>query len=448
MTNRTDLTTGSIGGTLLRFALPFLGARFLQVLYGAVDLFVVGHFCGTSAIAAVNIGTQVMGMVTSGIIGCAMGSTVLIGQQIGRKDSRGTALAFGNTVSLFLVLAALFTPLMVCAASPAVRLMHTPVEAVAETRQYLLICSLGIPFIVAFNTLAAIFRGLGDSRTPLYIVAAACLFNVVGDILLGSVLRMGVAGVAIATVSAQALSSLVGAFLLRGRLPFAVDRALFALRTETAGRILRTGLPIAVQDVLIDIAFLILTVIANGRGLTASSAVGVTEKIINIFFLVPSAMLSSVSAITAQNVGAGKMDRVWRTMVCGMVFTSGYGCLVCLTSWLFTDGLTGIFTADPAVMALAGTYLRSYSIDCIIVGITFCANGALCGLGRSLVPFAHNIISIFTVRIPLAWLLSRAYPDSLFPMGLACPLGSLVSVFILAGYALYCRRNRKNFYNS
>lgn len=445
MANRTDLTAGSIGGTLLRFALPFLGARFLQVLYGAVDLFVVGHFCGTSAISAVNIGTQIMGMVTSGIIGCAMGSTVLIGQQIGRKNNRGTALAFGNTVSLFLLVAALLTPLMVWAAAPAARLMNTPAEAMAETNQYLFICSLGIPFIVAFNALSAVFRGLGDSRTPLTIVAAACLFNVVGDLVLGGLLQMGVAGVAIATVSAQALSSLIGAFLLRGKLPFSIDRTLFPLRADSAGRILQTGLPIAVQDVLIDIAFLILTVIANGRGLIASSAVGVTEKIINIFFLVPSAMLSSVSAITAQNVGAGKMDRVWRTMVCGMVFTSGYGCVVCLASWLFTDSLTGIFTADPAVIALAGTYLRSYSIDCILVGINFCANGALCGLGRSMVPFVHNIISVFTMRIPLAWVLSRAYPGTLFPMGLACPLGSLLSTFILAGYALYCRRKKNTF---
>lgn len=435
MKKELDLTQGNVLGILVRFALPFLFASFMQAFYGAVDLYVVGRFGGAADIAAVNIGSQVMQIITSFIIGISMGVTVRLAHHIGSKDHLEAASTVGSAIMLFIGIALAVTPLMAWQSSNIVLLMETPADAAARTANYVLICAIGSPFIIAYNVIAAILRGVGDSKTPMYFIGVACVVNVAGDFALVGGFHMGVAGAALATVLAQTISSLCGIiYLVHHGFPFDFQKKHIKWKSASVKRILVVGLPIAMQDTLINIAFIALTVIANFRGLIASSAVGVTEKLIMFMFLVPSAMLSAISAITAQNMGAGKKDRAARTVKYGIVITAVFGAVMCAASWLMPDALTGIFTKDPAVIKAAGEYLRTYSIDCILVAFTFCVNGYLCGQDKSMVTFVHNTISIFVMRIPAAYLLSKLYADSLLPMGLASPLGSVLSILILLGY--------------
>lgn len=443
MKKELDLTQGNVLNILIRFALPFLFASFMQAFYGAVDLYVVGRFGGAADIAAVNIGSQVMQIITSFIIGISMGVTVRLANNIGSRNDTEAAYTVGNTIILFAGIALIITPLMIWQSNNIVLLMETPADAIERTAIYVLICSIGLPFIIAYNVIAAILRGVGDSQTPMYFIGVACVVNVAGDFLLVGALHMGVAGAAIATVSAQTVSSLCGiVYLIHHGFPFDFRKKYIKWRSRSVQRITIVGLPIAMQDTLINIAFIMLTVIANFRGLIASSAVGVTEKIIIFMFLVPSAMLSAISAITAQNMGAGKKERAALTLKYGIIITASFGTVMCAISWLMPDTLTGIFTKEPTVIEAAGEYLKSYSIDCILVGFTFCLNGYLCGQDKSIVTFIHNTISIFAVRVPVAYILSKLFADSLFPMGLASPMGSVLSILILIGYFAYTKKRR------
>lgn len=433
-----DLTAGDYRKTLIAFAVPFLLANMLQALYGATDLFVVGRYDQASAIAAVNIGSQIMQMISGFIIGCSVGTTVLLGRSVGASDEKGKKAALAATLKFFLLFALIASPTMLLLSSRAVQWMQTPQDACREALTYVRICSLGIPFITVFNVVSAIFRSFGDSRTPMRIVLIACITNIAGDFFLTGYLGLGTAGVAAATVSAQGISSIIALFALR-RQGIRCRASLQEICRSHTGSLVSIGLPIAMQDTLINVSFMVLTVIANERGLIASSAVGITEKIIGFMFLVPSAMLSAITAITSQNMGAGKKERAIRSLRFGIIITTSFGVVMCLLANTVPSLFTGIFTRDHDIIQAADEYFRTYSIDCILVGFTFCINGYLCGIGKSSVTFMHNVISIFTVRIPCAWLLSSRFPDTLSPMGLASPLGSVMSLLILAIW-YHCRK--------
>ena len=460
----TNLTEGNVKRVLLSFAVPFFISYAMQAAYGAVDLFVVGKFCQTSAVSAVSIGSQAMQLITSFVVGISMGITVLIGRSSGENDRAMIKKTIQSSVWILIILSFVLTLLMLLNGQTIAVWMQTPAKALAETKTYIHICSIGIPFIVMFNVNAAIMRGMGNSKTPMQIVGISGLCNVVGDFILSGMLHNGVAGVAVATAASQAVSALISLIALR-RLESASSR--IALEHPDSGssritlehpdsdschfpfapdgyctkKIFAVGLPIAMQDTLINISFMILTLVANVRGLEASSAVGIVEKLISFMFLVPSSMMSAVSTFTAQNSGAHKYDRIHECIIFSIVVTAGFGALMCLISWTIPDILTSIFTKDPRVIEYAGEYIRSYSIDCILVGVTFALNGYLNGIGNSLVTFIHNTLAIFAVRIPAAFLLSSMFPDTMFPMGFASPLGSLFSIIFLVVY--FSVKNKK-----
>ena len=459
-----NLTEGNVKRVLLSFAVPFFISYAMQAAYGAVDLFVVGRFCQTSAVSAVSIGSQAMQLITSFVVGISMGTTVLIGRSSGENDRAMIKKTIQSSVWILIILSFVLTLLMLLNGQTIAVWMQTPAKALAETKTYIHICSIGIPFIVMFNVNAAIMRGMGNSKTPMQIVGISGLCNVVGDFILSGMLHNGVAGVAVATAASQAVSALISLIALR-RLESASSR--IALEHPDSGssritlehpdsdschfpfapdgyctkKIFAVGLPIAMQDTLINISFMILTLVANRRGLEASSAVGIVEKLISFMFLVPSSMMSAVSTFTAQNSGAHKYDRIHECIIFSIVVTAGFGALMCLISWTIPDILTSIFTKDPRVIEYAGEYIRSYSIDCILVGVTFALNGYLNGIGNSLVTFIHNTLAIFAVRIPAAFLLSSMFPDTMFPMGFASPLGSLFSIIFLVIY--FSVKNKK-----
>lgn len=435
---KNELTEGRIGPALMRFAGPFLLASFLQALYGAVDLFVVGRYADSAAVSAVAIGSQVMQTVTWIIMGIAMGGTVLIAQKIGEKNEEGSAQAVGTVAVLFAMIALVLTLVMALAAKSAVALMETPPEAVDAAVAYIFICSCGLPFISGYNGVSGIFRGMGDSKTPVYFIAIACVINVAGDFLFTGAMHMGAAGAALATVSAQAISFLAALwYMYKKGFPFPFHRRHLRLQKKAALAILKVGFPIALQDALVNVSFLIITAIINTMGVTASAAVGVVEKIIGFAMLPPGAIASAVATMTAQNIGAGKADRAKKSLWYGISFSLIFGVLICTYIQFFAQSVTAIFTKDSAVIVAAAQYLRAYSYDCILVSFVFCLNSYFSGRSLAVIPFIHSMIATFLVRIPATYVLSRFAGGSLFPMGLAAPAASAVSIVICLGFMFW-----------
>ena len=428
-----NLTTGSVFGNIVRFSLPYLFSYFLQTLYGMADLFIIGQYADASGTTAVSVGSQVMHMLTLMIVGLAMGATVTIGQAVGARDQKSAARYTGNTMTLFLVLSVAVTGLLLALARPIAAVMSTPAEAVSGTVAYLRICFLGVPLITAYNIIASVFRGLGDSKRPMYFIAVACAVNIALDYLFIGALHMGPAGAALGTTLAQAVSVAVSLAVMRcARGGIALTRDDFRPQRAVIGRILRIGVPIALQDGLIQIAFLFITVIANRRGLTDAAAVGIVEKIISFLFLVPSSMLSTVSALGAQN-----------TLWYAIAVAFGFGVLISVVIQFVAEPVVALFTHDAAVVAAGGPYLRGYILDCCFAGVHFCFSGYFCAIGRSELSFVHNITAVVLVRVPGAYLTSRYFPATLLPMGLATAAGSLLSVIICVIAFLVLRRHGK-----
>lgn len=314
---------------------------------------------------------------------------------------------------------------------PIVLVMSTPSEAVSGTVAYLTICFIGIPFITAYNIISSIFRGLGDSKSPMYFIAVACAANITLDYLFMGALHLGPSGAALGTTLSQTLSVILALIAIRKRdTGIRLTRSDLSPQTAVMGQILKIGVPIALQDGFIQIAFIIITIIANRRGLEAAAAVGIVEKIISFLFLIPSSMLSTVSALGAQNIGAGKQKRAEQTMWCAALIAVVFGLIVAITIQFISVPVVGLFTTDAEVARLGGQYIRGYIWDCIFAGVHFTFSGYFCACGRSEFSFLHNIIAILLVRIPGVYLTSIWFPDTLFPMGITTACGSLTSIII------------------
>lgn len=440
-----SLTDGPIGPTLLRFAVPFLLASLLQALYGAVDLFVVGQYADSAAVSAVAIGSQLMQTITGIVLGISMGGTVLIGQCIGEKNDEGAAKCVGTITVLFVIIAIILTPIMIFGTNLSVSLMHTPDEAVNFARQYIFICACGIPFIVGYNAVSGIFRGIGDSKTPMYFIAIACVVNIVADFVLVGGFNMGAAGAAIATILAQGISLIISLIFIRKRgFSFKFNKSYVRIDKYSVGRILKVGSPLALQDALVNISFLLITVIVNGMGLVASASVGVVEKIIIFAMLPPTAFASAVATMTAQNMGANKPERAVKSLKYGIGYSLIFGIAVCIYCQFLPHIITGIFTKDTEVIASAAMYLKSYSFDCMLVAFIFCMNSYFSGCGRSMIAFIHSMIATFGVRIPMSYFISKTANVSLYKMGLASPIASFISVAICLGYFMWLKKQKEN----
>ena len=441
-----NYTTGSVYKNVLLFSLPYLLSYFLQTLYGMADLFIIGQFEGVASTTAVSVGSQVMHMLTVMIVGLAMGTTVSIGQAVGSGNRKQAAQSIGNTVILFMIVSVLLMAVLLILVHPIVSVMSTPDEAVDGTVAYLTICFIGIPFITAYNIISSIFRGMGDSRSPMYFIAVACAANIGLDYLFMGALHLGPAGAALGTTISQAVSVIVSLIVILKKRSIVLEKNDFSPRRAVMGKVLRIGVPIALQDGLIQIAFIVITIIANRRGLNDAAAVGIVEKIISFLFLVPSSMLSTVSALGAQNFGAGKPERAVQTLRFAILIAAGFGLVVSIVMQFAAEPVVSLFTDRNAaggadVIRLGGQYLRGYIWDCIFAGIHFSFSGYFCACGKSGLSFLHNIIAIMLVRVPGVYLTSQLFPTTLLPMGLATAAGSFVSVLIcVAAFAVIRRK--------
>lgn len=425
-----NLTTGSVWKNIICFSLPYLLSYFLQTLYGMADLFIIGQFAGVAEITAVSVGSQVMHMITVMIVGLAMGSTVIIARAVGASNHDEASKTVGNTATLFMLLSLIIGAVLILLVRPITLAMSTPTKAFNGTVNYLIICFAGIPFITAYNIISSIFRGLGDSKSPMYFIAAACFANIILDYLFIGALHLGPAGAALGTTLSQAASVVIALIAIIKRKSIILKKSDFILHRKVTSPILKIGFPIAAQDGFIQISFIIITIIANRRGLNDAAAVGIVEKIMSFMFLVPSSMLSAVSALAAQNIGAKKYDRAYSTLRYAIMISSGFGLVMAVVIQFTAASVVALFTSNAVVAILGAQYLKGYIWDSFLGGIQFCFSGYFCALGKSELSFMHNLAAIILVRIPGAYFMSKLFPDNLYPMGLATACGSLLSVAI------------------
>ena len=444
MNDKADFTQGSILKKLVFFMLPVLGALILQAAYGAVDLLVVGRFGSTSGLSAVSTGSQVLNLVTFVVIQFAMGITVLIARYLGEKKPQQIGAVIGGAVVVFALISIGLFIIMVCFARPISILMQAPTEAVDLTSQYVRICGSGIFFIVAYNLMSAIFRGLGDSKSPLLFVLVACIVNVIGDLFFVAVLHKDAAGAAVATVMAQALSVVFAVILLlKKELPFVIKKSNFRFNLQCK-KFLKIGLPLALQECLTQLSFLALCAFINRLGLEASSGYGVACKIVNFAMLVPSALMQSMASFVSQNVGAGKTKRAKKSMFTGIGVGLTVGFFVFLLVLFKGDMLAGFFSTDAGVVQKGYDYLKGFALETIVTAVLFSMVGYFNGNNKTLWVMAQGLIQTLLVRLPLAYFMSIQPNASLTKIGLAAPISTIVGIILNIGFFLYLERaNRK-----
>lgn len=413
-------------------------------MYGAVDLLIVGKFASSADVSAVSTGSQIMTTLTTLISSFAMGTTILLGQQIGsgRKEEGGKTV--GTAVVMFACIAVVISLLLVGLAPQVCRIMNAPAEAFSQTASYIRICGGGMLVIVAYNLIGCNFRGLGDSRTPLITVAIACVCNIAGDLLLCAVFQMGTTGAAIATVFAQVIS-VVASFLLirRKELPFTIKKENMRIHKTYLRQMVNLGAPIALQDLLVSISFLIILAIVNAMGVTASAGVGVAEKVCAFIMLISSAFMQSMSAFVAQNYGAGHMHRARKALHYGVVVSFAIGVLMFVLTFFHGDSMAGIFSSDAEVIFAAADYLKAYAIDCLFTSIFFCYTGFYNGIGKTRFVMIQGILGAFCVRVPVSYLMSLQPNASLFHIGLATPMSSILQLILCIGFMLIMKKRGK-----
>lgn len=440
--DKTDFTRGSIIKKLVTFMMPILGALILQAAYGAVDLLVVGRYGSTSGLSGVSTGSQVLNLVTFVVTQLAMGITVLIGRYLGEKRPEQIGSVIGGATVVFAGISIVLFILMVGFAHPISVLMQAPEEAVALTANYVRICGSGIFFIVAYNVLSAIFRGLGDSKSPLLFVLVACIINIIGDLALVAGLHMDAAGAAIATVAAQGCSVVFAiVILLKKDLPFSITKKDFRWNVQ-CNQFLKIGLPLALQELLTQISFLALCAFVNRLGLEASSGYGVACKIVNFAMLVPSALMQSMASFVSQNVGAGKTKRAKHTLYTGVGVGLAVGCVVFMLVMFKGDLLAGFFTTDAAVVQRAFEYLKGFATETLMTAILFSLIGYFNGNNKTVWVMTQGVFQTLLVRLPFAYVMSIQPNASLTMIGLAAPVSTTVGVIMSVIY--YICINRKS----
>lgn len=438
---------GSVFGALIRFALPVLGALILQAAYGAVDLLVVGQFGDASSISAVGTGSTFMQMITFIITSLAMGSTVIIGQHIGEEKSKKAGDAIGTTIILFVILGVVLTVILELFARNIVEILQVPEASVDKAITYVRICSGGILIIIAYNVISSVLRGVGNANLPFLFVGIACVVNIAGDLLFVGAFHMDVAGAALATVLAQLVSVLMSIVVIRRqKLPISFSMKQCRVYSKELKKILNVGVPIAIQETTVQISFLVINSIINNMGLMPSAGYGVAQKIVSFIMLIPSAIMQSVSAFVAQNIGAGKEDRARKGFFTAMFTGCSIGIVIFLLGFFGGSQLSSLFTQDAEVIAQSADYLKGFSVECILTCALFSSIGYFNGCGKSIPVMVQGITSACFIRIPVSIFMSRLPNASLMMVGLATPITTVYGIIFFIICFAWVWRSRQDTY--
>ena len=440
MEGKSDFTSGSILRKLTSFMFPILGALILQAMYGAVDVMMVGWFGSTEGLSGVSTGSSIINLITFVLTGLAMGITVIIGRCLGEKNEERIGSVIGNAIAFFALIGVILTVLIVFFARQIAILMRSPMEAVEETANYVRICGAGLLFIIAYNVISCIFRGLGNSRLPLIFVLIACITNIIGDYVLIAVFNMDESGAALATVAAQAVSVILSLIILRReKLPFSLKLSDIRLSGQIRD-LLKVGTPVALQELLTQISFLALVAFINRIGLDASSGYGVANKIVSFVMLIPSAIMQSMSSFVAQNVGAGREERARKAMFTGMVIGMAIGMIVFYFTFFHGDLVSAVFSRDSHVITRSAEYLRGFALEAVVTSILFSFIGYYNGHQKTVFVMIQGLLQTLLVRLPVAYLMSSEPDPSLTRIGMAAPLATIFGILINLIYFIHFQK--------
>lgn len=445
--DKNDLTEGSILKTLVSFAVPFLLANVLQSLYGAVDLFVVGKYCGAESVAAVSTGTQVTQIITSLISGLTLGSTIVIGKYTGQKDYKQVTRTIGTTLTVFFFVAVALTAMMLIFEAPLLTLLKTPDESFGLTMEYVATCAWGIVFICGYNAISSILRGYGDSARPMIFVGISCLINVILDFVFVKYFHLNVRGTALATIISQAVSMMIAiVYLKKGQFLFDFKPSSFKITGRLAKELAIVGIPISFQEMMVRISFLYLMAVMNSCGVYAASIVGISSKYDVFAMLSATSMANALAAITAQNMGAGKMERARKSLWYGLAFALSVSLVFWAWAQINPQSMIRVFSTDENVIAAGIPFFKSCSYDYILVAIVFCLNGYLNGRQKTVWTMVSCSAGALLLRIPMVYFFGRNFADNLGMLGKIAPIVSGIMACYTLIYVLYEGRNQRNLY--
>lgn len=439
-----DLTKGSITKTLLRFTAPFLLANVLQTLYGIVDMFIVGRFADSAELSAVSIGSMLMMMVNFLVMGLGTGGTVLVGQMLGAKREKDMRETISTVFCLLPIASVIIMALFMAFRVPLLQLIQTPAESFAGAEAYLRICLFGLVFTGLYNAIAAVLRGMGESKLPTLFVGISCVLNIIGDIFCVGTLGMGAAGAALATTVSQAMSVVIGlVYLRRSKFPFDFRLSSFRMKKDKVKALLAIGLPAAAQETLISLSFVVLEALINRMGYIATAAAGVDDRIFNMAVIPATAFSAAIAAMVAQNTGAGKPERSHKCLAIGAAFSLAIGVLVFLVMAIIPDKVIGIFTPDPQVIALGVEYMTFCKYEFLECAIAFCITGYINGIGHTRYTMAINIFSSIVIRLPLVYFISMMEGATLYHIGFALPIASGIQLLLATGFLVFAKSERE-----
>lgn len=439
----SDFTQGRILFPLIKFTLPLMLAIFLQTMYGAIDLLVVGRFGTAADVSAISTGSYIMMAITFIIADTAMGLTILLGRKIGARETEEAGNVIGSGILLFTVISLIITVVMLLSAPLLSRAMMIPGEAFASCNNYIRICSSGALFIVGYNLIGAIFRGLGNSRLPLIVVAIACFFNIVGDLIFVAVFGMGAEGAALATVISQGLSVIISFFIVKKmKKPFSFGIHSLRWNRLYNNTVLRLGFPLAIQEIMVNVSYLVIAAIVNTFGVIPSAGVGIADKLVGFIFIVPVSFMQAMAAFVAQNHGARKPERAEKALVYGIECSILLGLMIGYTTFFHGDHFLRLFSPDHQIIAVGFEYLRAFSLECLIIAVLFSFLGYFNGMGKTNFVMWQGIIGSICIRIPLAFLINALIPGNIFMLTLSIPAASLFQIILCIFYMKRLKRKQ------
>ncbi|MDD4189272.1 MAG: MATE family efflux transporter, partial [Eubacteriales bacterium] len=383
----------------------------------------------------VNIGGQVTFLMTMMVIGFSIGGSVIIAQYVGAKKQDKIKETISTLIIMLAAAAVLITATMLIISTPILHLINTPAESFSEARAYLNITIIGVIFVFLYNAMSAIMRGLGDSKTPMLFVSIACGLNIVLDLILVGVFRMAAAGAAYATIISQAVSVVLCVIRLKkynSLFDFKIHS--FKFNTEQFKLLLKIGIPNSIQNVITNISFLFLNSLANSFGVMASAAVGIVGKF-NSFAIMPAlAISSSISTLSAQNMGARMIERAKKTFYIGLVLSLAISIPIFLISRFFPAQILGLFDDTPEMINAGVLYMESFTYQYLLIPFLFCLNGLITGSGHTLFTAVNNVASALLLRIPLAYLLGIIFDLGIPGIAMSIPLSTFGAIIVLGAY--------------
>jgi len=395
-----DMTKGNEAKLIFYFALPMLVGNIFQQLYNTVDSIIVGKFLGKEALAAVGTSFPIIFLLVSLIMGITMGATILISQYFGAKDMEKVKKTIDTAYITLFIASIILTIIGLIIGGPILRLMKVPPEIFQQSKEYLDITFIGLIGMFGYNSMSAILRGLGDSKTPVYFLIVSSIINIVLDLLFILQFNMGVGGAAWATIISQGISFVWSVlYLNKNHKVFKINVKAMKFDKDIFYKSVKLGLPGGIQQMVFSLGMMTMQGLINSFGGVTMAAFAAASKI-DSFASMP------IMNFGAANIGANKPERVKKGLTTTLIMSTVMSIAISVVLILLGTPLVRLFTNDSSVVVEGLNYLHRVTPFYFVIGAMFIINGVVRGAGEAIFPMIASILSLWLVRLPVAYLLS------------------------------------------